>query len=105
MTKDYVEQRDDAYWVAGSRVSLDSVVYAFQRGDSPESIQRSFPTLSLEKVYGAIAFYLAHESEIDSYLEQGAQELERLRQETRKRDPEFYERLARARKQSSTRRT
>ena len=29
MTKDYVERRDEGYWIAGTRVSLDSVVYAF----------------------------------------------------------------------------
>jgi hypothetical protein len=31
MAKEYVEQRDGAYYVLGSRVSLDSVVYAFLR--------------------------------------------------------------------------
>ena len=83
MTKDYVEQRDGGYWIADTRVSLDSIVYGFCRGASPESIQRSFPTLTLEQVYGAITFYLAHESEIDGYLERGEEELERLR----KRNP------------------
>ena len=50
MNREYVEQRDGGYWVAGTRVSLDSIVYAFQRGASPESIQRSFPLLSLEQI-------------------------------------------------------
>lgn len=54
--------------VAGSRVSLDSVVVAFRQGDSPESIRESYPLLSLEQVYGAIAYYLAHEAEVDGYL-------------------------------------
>ena len=31
---EYVEQRNGGYYVAGSRVSLDSVVYAFRRGES-----------------------------------------------------------------------
>ena len=43
MAKEYVEQRDGGYYLAGSRVSLDSVVYAFLRGESPESIAESFP--------------------------------------------------------------
>ena len=51
MAKDYVEQHDAAYWIAGTRVSLDSVVYAFLEGLSPESIVDSFDTLTLEEVY------------------------------------------------------
>ena len=70
MAKDYVEQHDESYWVTGTRVSLDSVVYAFLNGLSPESIVDSFDTLTLEEVYGAIAFYLGHRDVIDAYLKQ-----------------------------------
>ena len=69
MEKTYIEHRDGGYWVAGTRVSLDSIVYAFRRGAAPESIKRSFPVLSLEEIYGSITFYLANEQEIDAYLE------------------------------------
>jgi len=58
VSETYVEERNGGYWIAGTRVSLDSIVYAYHRGASPESIQRSFPLLKLEQVYGAIAFYL-----------------------------------------------
>jgi uncharacterized protein (DUF433 family) len=65
----YVEERDGGYYVAGTRISLDSVVFAFNRGASPESIYRSFPLIgSLENVYGAITFYLAHKDTVESYL-------------------------------------
>jgi len=65
----YVEQRDGGHYVAGTRISLDSVVYAFKRGASPESIYRSFPLIgSLENVYGAITFYLAHKDTVEAYL-------------------------------------
>jgi uncharacterized protein (DUF433 family) len=67
-TKSYVAYRNDFYWIEGTRISLDSIVYAFQKGISPESITQSFPLLTLEQVYGAIAFYLAHRNEIDAYL-------------------------------------
>ncbi len=80
LTKEYIEKRDDVFWVAGTRVSLDSVVYAFRRGASPESIERSFPLLTLEQVYGAITFYLARQPEIDTYLRHGDEELERTRE-------------------------
>jgi uncharacterized protein (DUF433 family) len=72
MGKIYVVQRDGGYWIMGTRISLDSLVYAFKRGAAPESMQRAFPLLTIEEIYGAIAFYLAHEQEIDSYLEQAS---------------------------------
>src|SRR5439155_26070425 len=59
-TASYVVKRNGAYRINGSRVSLDSVVYAFRDGQSPESIQISFPALTLEQIYGTIAFYLRH---------------------------------------------
>ena len=37
MAKEYVEKRDGGYYIAGSRVSLDSVVYEFLNGSSPEA--------------------------------------------------------------------
>lgn len=68
MSERYVENRDGGYWVKGTRVSLDSIVHSFRRGSSPESIMQSFPLLTLEQVYGALTYYLAHQSAIDSYL-------------------------------------
>ena len=103
---DYVEQRNGAYWIHGSRISLDSVVYAFRRGTPPESIVRSFPVLTLEQVYGAITYYLAHEQEIDDYLREGEAELDAWREasheELRRVKPELYERLDAARRQRET---
>jgi len=98
--KEYVEQDDGAYRVAGTRISLDSVVYAFRRGASPESIWRSFPLLTLEQIYGAIAFYLAHVEEIDRYLPAGEEEFEELRRAAREANPEWHEKLDRARKEA-----
>ena len=54
--------------VGNSRVMLDAVVAGFEQGHSPETIQQQFPTLSLEEVYGAITYYLAHRDEVQAYL-------------------------------------
>ncbi len=40
----YVERRDGGYYIAGARISLDSIIYPFKNGASPESIPRSFPS-------------------------------------------------------------
>ncbi len=97
MNSDYVERRDGGYWVSGTRVSLDSIVYAFLNGQTAESIAQSFPALRLEQVYGAITFYLAHRSEIDAYLAKARAEYETQREKARGQDPMFYQKLADAR--------
>lgn len=94
----YVSERDGCYWIYDSRVSLDSVVYAFLNGQSPESIAQSFPVLSLEQVYGAITYYLAHQGEVDTYLKTRRRDFEAKRKASRKADPMFYQKLADARK-------
>jgi hypothetical protein len=48
--------------------SLDSVVYAFLSGESPEGIAESFPALGLEQIFGALAFYTANRELVDRYL-------------------------------------
>jgi uncharacterized protein (DUF433 family) len=68
MAKDYVEERNSNYYVAGTRISLDSIVHAFRRGESPETICQNFELLRLEDVYGAIAYYLGNQADIDAYL-------------------------------------
>jgi uncharacterized protein (DUF433 family) len=60
--------RDGNYYVLGTRISLDSIVHAFRRGESPETICQNFELLQLEEVYGAIAYYLANQPDIDDYL-------------------------------------
>ena len=68
MAKEYIEERDGNYYVAGTRISLDSIVQAFRRGESPETICQNSELLSLKEVYGAIAHYLANQADIDAYL-------------------------------------
>jgi uncharacterized protein (DUF433 family) len=85
--------------VAGTRVSLDSIVYAFRGGESAETIQQNFPSLTLEQVYGAIAFYLGRPAEIDANIRQGEEEVHRLVPPLSQRKPEAYSRLKCAREQ------
>jgi len=93
MSKEYVEQRDGGYWIAGKRISLASVVYAFKRGASPESILRSFPLLTLEDIYGAITHYLSNHERIDAYLREREADFEEQRRQERDADPDFYKKF------------
>src|SRR4030042_3330960 len=90
MKNQYVEQRNEGYWIVGTRVSLDSSIYAFLSGQTAESIAQSFPVLTLEKVYGTITFYLANRVIVDKYLEKANSDFEKLRKATRESDPMFY---------------
>ncbi len=63
-TNQYVEIRNGAYYLAGTRVSLASVIPAFRHGASPETILQDFPVIgSLSKVSGASAFILENPRE------------------------------------------
>ena len=42
MDKTYVEYRDGIYRVVDTRVTLDSLVYAYWEGHSPETIAQAF---------------------------------------------------------------
>jgi uncharacterized protein (DUF433 family) len=102
MAKEYVESHEGGFWIAGTRVSLDSVVYAFLRGSSPESIAQSFPILRLEEVYGAITYYLAHQLEVDAKLRQNDRAFEELRAQAQQSNPQLYKKLEEARLQLHT---
>ena len=54
--------------VAGTRVSLDSVLYAFLEGSTPEEIVLQYPSLQLADVYAIVAYYLQNRAELDEYL-------------------------------------
>jgi uncharacterized protein (DUF433 family) len=97
MPEEYIERRGDGYYFIGSRVSLDSVVYQFLRGETPEGIVQAFPSLSLVQVYGGITFYLARRSEIDQYLKRGEVRFEELARASRDRNPLLYAKLNAAR--------
>jgi uncharacterized protein (DUF433 family) len=97
MAKEYVEQRDGNYYVAGTRISLDSIVHAFRRGESPETICQNFELLSLEEVYGAIAFYLANHSDVDTYLSSQSRTWAEGRRNAQPLPASLRERLVRAR--------
>ena len=91
----YVQYHDDVYRVAGTRVALDSIVRRFWEGDAPESIVQSFPVLTLEQVYGAIAYYLCHQASIDSYLKQVESEEKSITDQLRLQNHELHKRLVR----------
>jgi uncharacterized protein (DUF433 family) len=102
MQSEYIEQRDGGFYVAGTRISLESVVCAFHRGESPEQILEGYPLVgSLARVYGAIAFYLDHTTLVDKYLEGAERQFEANVVPLSQENPALWERLQRARAKMS----
>jgi uncharacterized protein (DUF433 family) len=84
MAKDYIEERNGGFYLAGTRVSLDSVVQCFNDGLSPESILSEFDTLNLAQIYGAIAYYLENQASVDAYR---VRQKQRFEDQRRAADP------------------
>lgn len=93
MDNNYVNVSGNSYRIAGTRVSLDSIVYDYLSGLSPEAIAENFDTLSLEKVYGAITFYLSHRDEVDRHLMHNRAKFDSLRRQARETNPLLYRKL------------
>jgi uncharacterized protein (DUF433 family) len=56
--------------IGGTRVTLDTVVGAFNNGSSADEILLKYPSLNLTDVYAVITYYLWHRTEVDAYLQQ-----------------------------------
>jgi uncharacterized protein (DUF433 family) len=67
--------------VAGTRVSLDSVVHAFDEGATPEEIAQSYPSLDLAAIYSVIGYYLQNRAEVEQYLAQRKVQREEVKKE------------------------
>jgi uncharacterized protein (DUF433 family) len=74
--------------VTGTRVSLDSVIYAFNEGATPEEIVQQYPTLDLKDVYAVVSYYLQNRDEVEKYLDERRAARQELKKELEARfDP------------------
>jgi uncharacterized protein (DUF433 family) len=89
-----VTRTSEGGWrLAGTRVSLDSVILGHKSGKSPEMIVAEFPPLSVEQVRGAIAFYQSRRAEIDRYLEEQELRWRKFQEECRDRQDPLLQRM------------
>lgn len=71
--------------VAGTRVTLDTVVAAHKAGESPEEIAESYPSLHLADIYAVVTYYLRHQPEVEAYLQRRREERETIRRDVEAR--------------------
>jgi uncharacterized protein (DUF433 family) len=63
--------------IAGHRIGLRHLVELYNDGYTPEMLQVHFPTLPLALVHKVIAFYLENRAEVDAYVLQSREALDR----------------------------
>lgn len=98
-----VKDSEGVYRVGGTRVTLDLVVPAFNRGATAEEIAQKFPALRLADVYQVIGYYLKHHVELDGYLKTRASAEASILADHPERSPaDLRERLARSGASHST---
>jgi uncharacterized protein (DUF433 family) len=73
--------QDGVVRVCGTRVTLDTVIAAFEQGATAEEIAQQYPTLVLSDVYAVLGFYLRRRSEVETYLEQRRERSEAVRRQ------------------------
>ena len=89
------DEKSGVVRVAGTRVTLDTLVAAFNTGATSEEIAQDYPSLQLSDVYAVLTYYLRHRGEVEEYLRQRRDEAALIRKENERRFPssELRERL------------
>jgi hypothetical protein len=119
--QNYVEERDGGYYIAGTRISLASVVHAFQDGESPEGILRSFPSRTANRrkefsdpfrwpvpssgFMGRSRSTSKNKEKVEGYLKDQEQRWDELRKKRPKSGDAVTKRLRAAKEQASLRRS
>jgi len=78
---------DGVIRVSGTRVTLDTIVAAFDDGATAEEIAQQYPTLALADIYAVLGYYLRQRKTVDAYLCKRHQLSDAVREDNRKRFP------------------
>ena len=78
---------DGVMRVAGTRVTLETVLAAFAEGATAEEIAQQYPSISLADAYQVIGYGLLHSSELAPYLAQRRQDSDAARRSNESRWP------------------
>jgi uncharacterized protein (DUF433 family) len=82
-----VTLEDGTIRVTGTRVPLDTIVYAFRAGSTPQDITRMYTTVTLEAAYAVIAWVLQNKDEVDAYLAKREAEHKAIQEEEERLHP------------------
>jgi uncharacterized protein (DUF433 family) len=88
-TPPFQQDETGAIRVGNSRVLLELVIRAFQDGAAPEAIVMRYSTLSLSDVYSAIAYYLRHQTTVETYMKNREKLAEEVQQRLSNLQPDL----------------
>jgi uncharacterized protein (DUF433 family) len=71
--------------ISKTRVTLDTLVAAFNEGATPEEIAQQYLSVPLADIYSVIGYYLRRRSEVEAYLKRRRQQAEQVRKENESR--------------------
>lgn len=83
---------DGVIRLAGTRVSLDSVIWSFRSGESIEELADAFPELSPTEIEAAVSYYRENRQEVDEYLDSRSRAAEAVERGIERDFPEAYRR-------------
>lgn len=79
---------DGVIRITGTRVTLDTVVGAFNDGATAEEIVQQYPSLALADVYTVLGYYLNRKASVDAYIAERQQRSAAVRVQNEQRfDP------------------
>ena len=95
--------KDGVIRVSGTRVTLDTIITAFQDGATPEQMAQQYPSVPLADLYQIIAFCLRHPADLDVYLKRRQRQAHQIRRKNEAQWPPqgIRERLVSRRKPAS----
>ncbi|MEO8609070.1 MAG: DUF433 domain-containing protein [Chloroflexota bacterium] len=82
--------KDGVVMVGKTHVPLETVIWTYKEGSSPEEIEMSYDALALADVYAVIAYYLNHREDVEAYMEWIEAESERVRREIEALQPDMF---------------
>jgi uncharacterized protein (DUF433 family) len=89
--------------IRGTRIGIESVLYEYiHRGQTPEAILKSFPSLTLDKIYATILYYLCNKQTIEAYMTEWLSYGRRMREEQDRNPPPVVVRLRELKAQGTT---
>jgi uncharacterized protein (DUF433 family) len=68
MASEHVEHRETGFYVTGTRVPIDRIIWEYRNSEDPETIRSHYPTLTLRQVNDAIAFYESHKQAVEQAM-------------------------------------
>ena len=73
--------KDGMIRVGNTRVTLETLVTAFNSGSTAEEIVYQFPILNLADVYAVITYYLRNRDTVEKYLDKRKQRAEQVKRQ------------------------